>query len=308
MASLPLLQCSRSDLQLRTDAIWLFSELNLDTAHLLFYEDVVGLLSRLQQVRVTLVDHALPAVALQELPNVVVTQIIDHHETPEVTFEEGCCVAVEPVGSCATLIAEKLLGTEGYAIPTTMATLLLGAIMIDTVGLEKERGRTTEKDEVIAERLTSLSIVPPSQLYAGLSRARFTTSGLSVRQLLRKDFKCAEAGPWRLGFSSVACQLIELLEREEAEEDLCTFCKTRGLEALVVLGVWPTADTIHRQIALFQPAGSDLADGLASVLEADPELQCHRTTARPCIILSQANAKCSRKYVLPLVVNFIATL
>ena len=308
MASLPLLQCSRSDFQLRTDVIWLFSELNLDPSHLLFYEDVVGLLSRLQQVRVTLVDHALPAVALQELPNVVVTQIIDHHETPEVTFEEGCCVVVEPVGSCATLVAEKLLSTEGYAIPTTIATLLLGAIMIDTVGLEKERGRTTEKDEAIAKCLTSLSIVPPSHLYAGLSRARFTTSGLSVTQLLRKDFKCAEAGPWQLGFSSVACQLIELLEREEAEEDLCTFCQTRGLEALVVLGVWPTADTIHRQIALFQPAGSDLADGLASVLEADPELQCQRMTATPCIILSQANTKYSRKYVLPLVVNFIATL
>jgi exopolyphosphatase len=308
VASLPLLQCSRSDFELRTDAVWLFSKLNLNASQLLFCEDVVGMLSRLQQVKVTLVDHALPTGTVQELPNTVVTEIIDHHVLPDITVGEGCCVVMEPVGSCATLVAEKLLGAEGYAVPTAIATLLLGAIMIDTVGLEKDRGRTTDKDKAIAERLTPLTSIPPAQLYDGLSTARFNTAGLSVRQLLRKDFKCAEAGAWRLGFSSVVCQLPELLEREGAEEDLCTFCQSQGLEALLILGVWPSADTIHRQIAIFQPARSDLADGLAGVLEADPELQCQRMQAEPCILLSQANTKCSRKYVLPLVVDFVSIL
>lgn len=311
VVSLPLLQCPREDFALRTDATWLFGQLNFDPSQLLFSEEVLHVLQQLKKVYVTLVDHATLAKPLCELTNVDLVEIIDHHSVPEGVLQgEKCCVVIEPVGSCATLVAEKLLGTEGYAVPGAIATLLLGAILLDTIGLDWGKGRTTVKDEEIARQLTAISSMPQTQLYDGLLRSRFSTDGLSSLQLLRKDLKCAEAGGYKLGFSSVTCQLSALLEREGVEGDMQTLCKTRGLSALVLLGVWQTGDSISRQIGIFQPEGLDLADALASILEADEELNCQQVVAgySPCILLAHGNTKLSRKYIMPLVVNFISSL
>lgn len=310
VVSLPLLQCPREDFALRTDATWLFGQLNLDPSQLLFSEEVIHVLQQLQKVYVTLVDHATLAKPLCELTNVDVVGIIDHHSVPEGMLGEKCCVVIEPVGSCATLVAEKLLGTEGYAVPGAIATLLLGAILLDTIGLDRGKGRTTVKDEETARQLTAISIMPQTELYDGLSRSRFSTDGLSSLQLLRKDLKCTEAGGYKLGFSSVTCQLSALLEREGVEGDMQALCKARGLSALVLLGVWQTGDSISRQIGIFQPEGLDLADALASILEADDELNCQQVVAgySPCILLAHGNTKLSRKYIIPLVVNFISSL
>lgn len=310
VVSLPLLQCPREDFALRTDTAWLFGQLNLDPSQLLFSEEVIHVLQQLKKVYVTLVDHATLAKPLCELTNVEVVEIIDHHSVPEGILREKCRVVIEPVGSCATLVAEKLLGMEGYAVPATIATLLLGAILLDTIGLDREKGRTTSKDEETARQLTSISSMPQTELYDGLLSSRFSTDGLSSLQLLRKDLKCAEAGGYQLGFSSVTCQLSALLEREGVEGDMQALCKARGLSALVLLGVWQTGDSIGRQIAIFQPEGLDLADALASILEADEELNCQQVVARycPCILLDHGNTKLSRKYIIPLVVNFISSL
>lgn len=310
VVSLPLLQCSREDFVLRTDVVWLFGELNINPSVLLFCEDVVRALKGMSEVKVTLVDHALLSSPLRELANMQVIEVIDHHTVADVIFGEECHVIIEPVGSCATLVAEKLLEVEDYAMPSAIATLLLGAILLDTVGLVKEKGRTTEKDEAFARQLAPFSSLPQAQLYSSLSRCRFSTAGLSTKQLLRKDFKCVEAGDCRLGFSSVPCRLPEFLERVGAEGEMQSFCQSQGLSAMLLLGVWQCGDTVNRQVAVFQPQGSDLADCLASILESDRELECHRVPSGdfPCILVAQGNTTLSRKYILPLVVNFISAL
>lgn len=309
IVSLPLLQCPREDFALRTDAAWLFHQLNLDPSQLLFCDEVVSVLQQLKKVHITLVDHALLASPMRELTNMEIIEIIDHHEVHGVNVGKGCCVVMEPVGSCATLVAEKLLGVEGYVLPAAIATLLLGAILLDTAGLDRGKGRTTAKDEDMARQLASLSSIPQTELYDNLLSARFSIAGLSSLQLLRKDLKCAVAGGYHLGFSSVACQLSELFEREGMEGDMQAFCQARGLSALLLLGVWQTGNNINRQIAIFQPQGLDLADALANVLETDEDLNCQQiVTEYPCILLNHGNTKLSRKYILPLVVNFISTL
>ena len=312
VVSLPVLQCSRDDFAMRTDATWLFQELDLDPSQLLFIDEVCGALGRVGRVQVTLVDHAHLTGPLSELPNTEVVEVIDHHPAAEGERVGTCRVIVEPVGSCATLVAEGLLADKDYALPATAATLLLGAVLLDTVGLAREKGRATDKDEVIAEQLAPLSSLPRAQLFQSLSAARLSTAGLSTHQLLRRDFKCADAGQSRLGFSSVACRLPELLAREGAERDIQSFCQTRRLSALLLLGVWLDGETLGRQVAIFQPQGSDLADALASVLEAHGDLECLRQPAGvgdfPCILISQGNTKLSRKHILPLVVDFVSTL
>lgn len=307
--SLPLLQCSRADFALRTDAVWLFSQLQLETAHLIFAEDARSTLQTVRKVSVTLVDHATPTGPLLELSNMHVAGVIDHHLSPPPPTGQLEPFVVEPVGSCATLVAEKLLGEENYSIPKQIASLLLGAILLDTVGLEEKSGRVTEKDKEMAERLGHLVDMSSTELYSNLSEARLATSGLTTHQLLRKDLKCVVAGEHSLGFSSVTCQLSpELLSRDDVEQAVQTVCQSRGLTVLVVLGVAVGAASVSRQIAIFQPEGSDVADAVASQLESDKELQCQRSPSSFCVLLHQGNPSLSRKHILPLVVNFISCL
>jgi inorganic pyrophosphatase/exopolyphosphatase len=306
--SLPLLHCSRADFTLRTDAVWLFGYLGLDPTHLLFWNEAVEALQAVRRVSVTLVDHAHPTGPLLELPNMEVVAVIDHH--PGISPTVGQEWVMELVGSCASLVAETLLEDDSYTMHREMATLLLGAILLDTVGLDATAGRLTDKDQAMAERLGQLAGADPVQLYSSLSAARLSTAGLTAHQLLRKDLKCATAGAHCLGFSSVTCPLSsELLGREEMEEAVSTLCQARELSALVVLGVSVGAASMSREIAIFQPEGSDLADTVAGVLESDQQLECRRApSATSCILLSQGNPQLSRKYTLPLVVDFINTL
>ena len=300
-----MLQCSSTDFVLRTDAVWLFEQLKIDPSQLLYCNEVMGMLKAVRKVFVTMVDHATPTRLLTALPNMEVVQVIDHHlETPLV----GCHNLVEAVGSCATLVAETLLGAGHLVMPAAIATLLLGAIMVDTVCLDAEQGRVSDKDRAMAEALGDISGISAAHLYANLSKARFAVCGLSVDQLLRKDLKCCKAGGQCLGFSSVPCLVDELLEREGVEEGMHTLCCSLGLSALVVLGVKMETGSITRQIAVYQPQGSDLADAVAGVLESDPDLDCRHLPAKVCILLGQGNTRRSRKHILPTVVTFISSL
>ena len=314
--------------------MWLLQQLNLDPSKLVYSEDVKEGLGRAVGLEVTLVDHAHLSGDLSELPNVEVVSIVDHHVEVEVEVEGGgggggggrggegegeggggeCHVVRERVGSCATLVAELLLGNPEYDVEAPVATLLLAAILLDTVNLSTASGRVTEKDRVVVGQLAPISLLPPADLYRSLAAARVSVEGLTTSQLLRKDFKMAEAGSYLLGFSSVTCLISELLGREGVVEDISQFCRSRQLSLLLLLGISVAEEETRRQVAVFQPLPSptspDLADSIASVLEAEEELQCQRQEvwSFPGHLLEQGNTRLSRKHILPLVLRFVSSV
>lgn len=161
--SVPFLQCRRADFVLRTEAVWLFKELKIDPSKLLFMEDLPPeRMSSVRQLSLVLVDHHLPASSFQALA-ASITEAIDHHQKsgPEVTWK----TTIEPVGSCCTLVAERLFAESNYKMEGTVASLLLAAILLDTANLSDDAGRVTGKDKEVAGRLSPLSSVPQDQLY-----------------------------------------------------------------------------------------------------------------------------------------------
>ena len=88
------------------------------------------------KVDIRLVDHNVLSQSLVWLKPFV-TEIIDHHK---IDFEPGYWAGnlrkriVTPVGSCASLVAERLL-LEWPQMPTVIGELLLGAIILDTEDL-----------------------------------------------------------------------------------------------------------------------------------------------------------------------------
>ena len=81
--------------------------------------------------------------------------VSDHHRD-EWIGKDTIKKTIEPVGSCATLVTEKLLQTCPSLLDKQVATLLLATIALDSVNLDPRAGRATEKDCDVVERLQSL--------------------------------------------------------------------------------------------------------------------------------------------------------
>ena len=251
--------------------------------------------------------------------------MIDHHNVdPEgVVGRENVRSTVETVGSCSTLVADKLLQDGDYNVEEGVAILLLSAILLDTGNLQAE-GRVTEKDRAVAEELQNLL---PKSLerqahFKKLFTDRFDISKLNTLQVLKKDFKLAQVcDKYSLGFSSVTSLLTDFVKRVNFSQDISDFYHEQKLDALLLLGIYvPNAESSdkQRQILIYQPHSEcsnippDFAESLANVLESNEELQCVRESDEvegvEWVLLNQGNVAMSRKQVLPIVTQFVNTV
>ena len=90
----------------------------------------------------------------------------DHHQD-QWPAELQVNKTIELVGSCCTLVAEKLLALD--MLDSNMCSLLVGTILLDTINLDPRAGRTTHKDKEIVSRLLERCPIAVDELYMKLS-------------------------------------------------------------------------------------------------------------------------------------------
>ena len=93
------------------------------------------------------------------------------------------------VGSCCTLVTETILkdSPDFLTSDSALVPLLLGTILLDTVNLAEQAGRTTPKDMEIVQRLHALRPhLDLNVIFGNLQKAKFDVSSLSTVDLLRK--------------------------------------------------------------------------------------------------------------------------
>lgn len=138
--------------------------------------------------------------------------------------------------------------------------------------------------------------------------ARDNITNLTTLQVLRKDFKKADAGEFHIGFSSMPILITELAStRLHLASDLELFCGNEGLYFLVLLGI--NLKPLRRQIALYQPPNlppkisGDIVDSVAATLELDTVIQVERIGEGTFdgIIMEQGNTSLSRKQIMPMI-------
>ena len=99
------------------------------------------------------------------------------------------------VGSCCTLVTEAILAEapDFLTSDSAIVPLLLGTILLDTVNLSEQAGRTTPKDLDMVQRLHALRPhLDLTGFFDNLQNAKFDVSMLSTIDLLRKG-ACASA-------------------------------------------------------------------------------------------------------------------
>ncbi|XP_025083199.1 uncharacterized protein LOC112557508 isoform X2 [Pomacea canaliculata] len=308
----PILSMKRGDFRLRTEITYYFRRHGIVEEDLIFLDDIDLLkVKDLTDLKVTLVDHHVLPLWLSALEENVV-QIIDHRPQ-DGSLPDRCQEStLELVGSCCTLVAEALLSDETFPMDETVASLLYGAIVTDTINFSPLAGRSTPKDEMIADQLETFlpSDIEKDALFDDISKAKCDLSGLTTEEILHKDLKIVCGDSLKVAMSSVTADIMSFMDRSDFERSLKIFASDCGVDAVVVLTVLVNEDgSVNRQLGIFSTSRV-YREQMADVLQASnsPHLGLSPLPIKHQDFLPfcQDNFKASRKQILPIIKGFLA--
>ncbi|MBC2120538.1 manganese-dependent inorganic pyrophosphatase [Listeria marthii] len=160
-------------------------ELNSETAFVLDYFQVTA--PRLVQTvanevsEVALVDHNERQQSVDDIDDVTVTAVVDHHRIANFETSDPLYYRAEPVG-CTTTILLKMFRENEVDVSKTVAGLMLSAIISDTLLFQSPT--CTEEDKVAAEKLALIAEVDIQAYGMEMLKAGADVSKKSVAELL----------------------------------------------------------------------------------------------------------------------------
>ena len=184
--------------------------------------------------RVVLVDHnelsqSAPGVEVAE-----VLEIVDHHRVGDVQTTSPIMFINLPVGSTATIVAERYreLGVDP---PVPMAGILLAALLTDTVLLKSPTA--TVLDRTVAERLAARAGVEYTAFGLEMFKARSAGRPFSAQEAVSNDLK-----EYRVGDATIAIGQVETVDAALVMEHLepiraamAALARLRGYDLLILM-------------------------------------------------------------------------
>lgn len=156
---------------------FILNYLNMDAPELLESVD--------DGVDVILVDHNSPAESVENLENANILKVVDHHKLALET-SYPLFLRFEPVGCTETILC-KLYEENGIEITKEIATLMLSAIISDTLLLKSP---TTTPDDVAAvEKLAKIADVDAEEYGLEMLKAGTDLSSFTIDEILALDAK-----------------------------------------------------------------------------------------------------------------------
>ena len=153
-----------------------------------------------EKQKVILVDHNNLAQSVDGIEEADILEIIDHHNLGAIGTNVPINFRSKPVGCTSTMIYE-MFGEEKISIPKDIAGLMLSAILSDTLLLTSPT--TTESDKNAASKLASIAKVDIDKYGLEMIKAASSIDGMSVKDLIKSDFKNYVVGTKTLGIGQV---------------------------------------------------------------------------------------------------------
>jgi manganese-dependent inorganic pyrophosphatase len=176
----------------------------------------VGLVTRTDLInpeprRVLLVDHAEEAQSVPGVEQAEIVEILDHHHVGSIETRVPVLATFDPVGSTATLVIERFR-QSGMEPSRTAATLLLGAVLSDTVILNSPT--TTDRDRAVIAYLEQVLAVEAETFGREMFERTSNLARVPVEEIVARDAKEYDAGAHRLRIAQVETVGEDLHDRE----------------------------------------------------------------------------------------------
>ena len=162
--------------------------INKETEFILNYLDMEApeLLETIDDgANVILVDHNSPAESVDNLENANILKVVDHHKLALET-SYPLFLRFEPVG-CTETILSKLYEENNVEITKEIATLMLSAIISDTLLLKSPT--TTEDDKLAVKKLAKIAEIDYEEYGLKMLKAGTDLSSFSIEEILSLDAK-----------------------------------------------------------------------------------------------------------------------
>ena len=345
----PLASIPRHDLQTqRPETMLLLQWASVPVETVTDVQDVQNDPERFRGAEITLVDHnRLDTTAFSHL-DWTVNHILDHHydegfhldtcQTRDIAFQDTKAT----VASTTTLVAEHAL--EFLQLPSDVALLLLGTILLDSVNMNPAAGKGTQRDQATIDALLTktnwrdgkLTVKEDdhklwdaetgrphsSTLFDRLQQAKFDVNfwkTLSVRDALRLDYK--EFTPINgvpFGASTVLLDWDSFAEKESFPESIIEYMQDTKVSFLAIMCTFTSSDsdTLNRQLILCSKEMSLIEDMIRYLegLGTDDNLQLLEIKESSLSMddlhlraFDQGKVKASRKQVAPLLIRYFET-
>ncbi|MBE3667955.1 manganese-dependent inorganic pyrophosphatase [Vibrio navarrensis] len=221
-------------------------EINRETQHILETAgvDQPELRTSVAGEKVWLVDYTDLAQAPDDINEAEILGIVDHHRLGDVMTVNPLEAWIWPVG-CTCTILFNLFKMENAPITRELATLMMSAILSDTVGFASPT--CTEKDKAAVMELAELAgVADLDKFIKDLLIAKTDIEGLSAVQLVEKDLKAYPFNGRDVVVGQVELATLEQVDGmiDALEADLQRRCDEQALAfAAVMLTDITTAQT-----------------------------------------------------------------
>lgn len=189
--------------------------------------------SKYERKEVILVDHNDPKQSVMGLNEASILEIVDHHALGNLSTTSPISFRNMIVGSTNTILYQ-LFKEANIKIPKSIAGIMLSGILSDTLILKSPT--TTEIDRNVVKSLSRIAGVSYQEYGIELLKAGSSLEGLSVEEVLFRDYKEFQANNRYFGIGQVTTLNIEQIMNNKNEyiEYLDKICASKGFNLVAL--------------------------------------------------------------------------
>jgi len=182
---------------------------------------------------VYLVDFSDKAQAPEDIMEATIVGIADHHKLGDLTTSTPLEMWVRPIG-CSNTVIKQMFDYYGVAIPKDIASIMLCAILSDTV-IFKSPTCTKEDTKAVKELAQIAQIEDYKALGMEMFNVKSNLTGASPKELILRDFKDFNMSGKKVGIGQLEVVDLSLFDnmKEELHATLADMQEDR--EAIMVL-------------------------------------------------------------------------
>ncbi|EDO15708.1 hypothetical protein Kpol_1000p20 [Vanderwaltozyma polyspora DSM 70294] len=309
----PVINVNRPDLKMRRDIVFALQKFDIDDDLLFFKEDLEEWSGRSVSIEAVLVDHNVISRSIKEFVGSI-SSVIDHHKD-EGLYLDATPRIVKTTGSCSSLVFnywQEKLGNNPSLNP--IVPLLLGAVLIDTSNYQYKV--ETPDIEALERYKMYPTYIERNRYYEELKTAKDDIKGLSIIEILRKDYKqfvfTKNNTKITIGIASIVKSMDWLYNEyngsQNFEDGCLQFLNSKDIDILLLMTAWSDENGFNRElVAIPKPEFAKLSNTLINQVNDKLELKpvsngnIKRASldSSPTLAFKQLNTQASRKQVAP---------
>ncbi len=196
----------------------------LSRRHLLSYE----------RKNVILIDHNEATQSIKGIKEAEVLEIVDHHRIDGVATNVPPMIRIEPVG-CTSTVVYKLYCENGIEIDKTSASLMLSAILSDTLILKSPT--CTPEDVRVAKELSKISGLNIDEYGKEMLGSSLNVADDEWGSYIRSDIKRFNIGSYDMLISNVNIANYKNMMglKDKIKDEMSKICKQDKCETFILM-------------------------------------------------------------------------